>query len=568
MIEDVEFALLETEESDLSLPDEIKRVKGVEELEGKQVIIGNSRDLNPVIYAPEVNFYLRHSPDDPQKKAKGVLTLYKLRHLKYSYSTDIPQYQPVQNRLLIIGSPDRVEEFLKDFNDKEAFEISQIEPDKLTSIKGSIGSLVVTFKDENDHENRIETDQVIFFNVPENHERVGVYDPAKLGFEQTYRSIVKNLKEGYEYTKIIRYDPSICQYHERKHDVCGFCADFCPVEAILKIDDKRHLEFVEVNCTGCGGCISICPSGALDYAETSRGVFHMMSKAFRDRIALIIPEEMNIDSLDVRLKEDVLPFVIGGRKFLDESHFLTILQESGSQVILYNDSVSRGTREAIEMVNEFYRRAYNEEAILLAEDHQQLQTAIDNAKKLEGTRFTIANQMYAKKREIVANRLSHLVGNRDLGVYKTGEFIHYCKIKIDTNKCTLCLSCAGGCNLEALKPNSSDNTLRFTPIICSSCGYCELICPEECLELIDDTLELKPEYFTEQVLAKDELFRCIECGKPFAPARSIRKIAEMMIPIFGEDDPRVKTLYCCPDCKPKVMLKHQIEQEMKGKKGV
>ncbi len=216
------------------------------------------------------------------------------------------------------------------------------------------------------------------------------------------------------------------------------------------------------------------------------------------------------------------------------------------------------------MLNEIYRRRYSSGAVFVAENPDELSSALEKADFVPESRNEITNQMYEKKREIFSNRLKFLVCDRDLGVYRTGELIHYGRVRVDADKCTLCMSCAGGCNVSALVPNAADNTLRFRPYACTSCGYCELLCPEECLELEDDLLELNPEWFKEQVLAKDELFRCIECGKPFAPAKSIKKIAEMMIPIFGEDDPRVRTLYCCPDCKPKVMFKHHLENERKG----
>lgn len=108
--------------------------------------------------------------------------------------------------------------------------------------------------------------------------------------------------------------------------------------------------------------------------------------------------------------------------------------------------------------------------------------------------------------------------------------------------------------MEALKPFESDNTLRLNPSICTMCGYCVEICPEDCMDVSKDVIYLNKSWFVYRVLAKDELFRCIVCGKPFAPSKSIKAIAERMIKIWGEDDPRVKTLYCCPDCKPKVML--------------
>ena len=62
-------------------------------------------------------------------------------------------------------------------------------------------------------------------------------------------------------------------------------------------------------------------------------------------------------------------------------------------------------------------------------------------------------------------------------------------------------------------------------------------------------------------MAKDELFACTECGKEFATVKSVQKIATMMTPLFGNDDIKIRTLYCCAECKPKVMFKAHIESQ-------
>ena len=67
---------------------------------------------------------------------------------------------------------------------------------------------------------------------------------------------------------------------------------------------------------------------------------------------------MNIRNLESFLKEGVLPLAIEGEKFLDESSFLTLLQMSGSQVIFYSDFLSKGSKDAIRIVNDIYQKTY------------------------------------------------------------------------------------------------------------------------------------------------------------------------------------------------------------------
>ena len=81
------------------------------------------------------------------------------------------------------------------------------------------------------------------------------------------------------------------------------------------------------------------------------------------------------------------------------------------------------------------------------------------------------------------------------------------------------------------------------------------------MTLIRDEISLNPQYFKQTIKASDEIFECIECGVGFATAKSIKKIASIMKPLFSGDEVKIKTLYCCADCKPKVILKAQMEKK-------
>ncbi len=542
------------------LPEDLKReiqfkedyeIDVLEDNGGGEYIVSNSEDVDAEIYAPEINFYLKNSKDkDPEKLGNNVYRLFQARNLFYLYSSDLPEIKRIDNTVILVGGDEFFDEF-EELNSGGKLEvIAKVNPEDIEKIEGVIGSLKLLKKDNS----IFEASQILFLDRPDDYERVGVIKVERGKEYAAFNEALENAEFGYEYVKVLKYDNTICQHHNRQYDVCGFCADVCPVDAIVKADDPRRLEFVDINCTRCGGCVSICPSGAMDFRVPDRSVFHMMSKIYKDRIPLIIPENMGFESLKIDLKEDVLPFVIGGKKFLDESHLLTILQESGAQVVIFNDNLSKGTKEAIGLINEIYRRKYGKEGVLVATDADELKSALDRVCKVDGSYNPKEVDVYKKKREIFSERLEFIVDGDDLGELTSFEYLHYGLISVDESRCTLCLSCAGACNVEALKPFENDNSLRFNPSLCTMCGYCVQICPEQCMSITKDVIYLNKSWFVYRTLAKDELFRCIVCGKPFAPAKSIKTIAERMIKIWGEDDPRVKTLYCCPDCKPKVML--------------
>ena len=541
------------------LDESIKVIKDPAEAKSINIIISNTDLVKPVIWAKEIDFYLNNSEDDVKTKAENVLKLFKIQYIRYLFATDIIKTKDISNTLLVIGTDDELTQ-IESIEDKDLFNIKFAHPDEIEAITGVIGEFIVVFNNKT----TAKFDQILWFSAEEDAIKAGVIDPYREGVAYAWAKVHNNLMNGYEYKKILAYDTDICLYHEKKSDVCGICADICPEEAITKDKENKHLIINDIKCSGCGGCVSICPAGALDFTETGRGAFYKMSKLFMDHIALIIPEPVGLDELrDVTLKKGVLPFIIGGRKFLDEAHFITLIQESSHQVILYNNELSKGTEDAINIINQIFRSKYKKDGVLVATDKDELKEAISAAEKIDGSFFDIPNELFMTKREIFTKRLKFIVGEEDLGTIKTGKYVKYAEVKVDQTKCTLCLSCAGGCSVNALYPNKSDNSLRFKPYLCADCGYCKEVCPEDCITIIEGEIQLNPSFFEEKILAKDELFRCIECGKPFAPSKSIKKVAELFISIFGEDDPRVKTLYCCPDCKPKVMLKMQIEERKK-----
>lgn len=50
-----------------------------------------------------------------------------------------------------------------------------------------------------------------------------------------------------------------------------------------------------MDCLGCGGCISVCPSGSLDYAPMPRESFFTLCEFYKDKKILIIPKKMSLE---------------------------------------------------------------------------------------------------------------------------------------------------------------------------------------------------------------------------------------------------------------------------------
>ena len=122
-----------------------------------------------------------------------------------------------------------------------------------------------------------------------------------IGLNKIDERVVKILKDNinsFSYRKFTTYDKTICQYDGRREVICSKCEEVCPTVAITKDDTTKTLTFSQVDCHGCGGCISVCPSGALDYTPTNKESLYEISKFYKETHPLIIPSKMSLNNLN------------------------------------------------------------------------------------------------------------------------------------------------------------------------------------------------------------------------------------------------------------------------------
>ncbi|EAI8515349.1 4Fe-4S dicluster domain-containing protein [Campylobacter upsaliensis] len=517
----------------------------------EEVLITNDPSQKAEIYAPEINFYLKNSKDSILEKNKVVLKLYEMRLSAYENGLDFENTKQISNRILIIASKNEARESVL----KEAgFKVISLDESEVLSVFGSAGELCAVVKNK-DEEVELDFDILLYEKERQDFKRQsGCYDLANFKDERELLSFLQSKSPNYHFKTFITYNSSVCQYHKRRSEHCAKCAEICPTTAILKDDEERILEFSQIDCLGCGGCVSVCPSGSLDYAPMNRDSFFKMLDFVRGSKICIIPKKMPLEHLNLNLSEGVLPFMIEGEKWLSNLHFLSLLQSSGANLVFYTDFVSRGSAEAIELLNAVFERKFGKKAVLVAKDEKELESALKELEFIEGLNFSFHNNTQTN-RENFAVRLRYLIDDENLGVVESGEWLRYGDLRLNVDTCTLCLACVGACNVGALIADSKENALKFNPSLCTTCGYCEASCAEkDTLKLERSGLRLEKSYFDFRTLTKDELFACVECGKEFATKKAVEKIASLMRDKFANDEAKLKSLYCCADCKAKVML--------------
>lgn len=538
-----EFAYKDSLNLNIPLSDEIYILNETESEE--KFLVSNDENIDAEIYAPEINFYLQNSLDNVLEKSKNANLLYEIRALGYDYRQDLDFEVEVGNQVVLVGYEFMLLE-LKQSLEEEGLKVIILEASMIKNVSGSIGNLTIKINLNNSN-HEILTNQIAWQNAP------------KFGFSgvinfidtnEAREEILKNIG-NFKYKNFISYDENICQHHHRANDTCGKCVDACPSVAIQKDIAKKELVFSLVDCIDCGKCVGVCPSGSIDYTQMPRLAFYEIAKLYKNKIPLLISKNANL--CEIALKKDVLPFMIETISHLTEAQLLTLLQESSSSIIIYSDEISGAVVDSISMINQAYNIKFQTQAIYTCKNKNELDKALQKADFIQNSHFSI-NEEELKKREIFSARLSFLVDEKK-AIISSGSLVEYARIEVNEKNCTLCLSCVGACNVGALVAFNEDNSLRVNSSICTSCGYCEYVCPEsECLSVKKGEIELSKEYFGLKTLAKDELFACVVCGREFATKKSVEKIASIMKPIFKNDELKIKSLYCCANCKPKVMF--------------
>ena len=513
--------------------------------------VANIPVANAEVYAPEINFYIRNNDEKTETITGNIEKLYKAREIAFDLSRQTEVTVEVGRKVAIVSQHEQPA--LSEALDQFGFVTVHLNPENIESIDGRIGNFSILSKTPGGLQ-KLEIDQAVWYQASSKVlSKHGIYDPELVGEEESVKAVVSSTGL-YTYRNAVQYTPSICLYHHARVPVCGLCAAHCPTAAIKRKEKPNELEIIDIECIGCGKCIGFCPTGAIDSVSFSRSSFKEICSIYEDNVPLVLQDGSWIEKLKFKLPEAVMPFIVESIDALDETYFLTLLQSTGRPLIVLADSFSTRTQEAIDLVNEISRRRFGRETVVISLVDSEDFFSFSELAPIPEIKYDL-DERSMNKREIFTKRLSYLVGQNDFGVIPTGPFSPYGDLQIDTEKCTLCLSCAAACSQGALTVHPENNTLRFTPSACTVCGYCKVTCPEEdCLEVIGNQLTLSSDFFRQKVVAEDVLFKCIECGVGFAPAKAVHKIIEVMTPLFGDDTARVKSLRCCPDCKAKVML--------------
>jgi ferredoxin len=179
---------------------------------------------------------------------------------------------------------------------------------------------------------------------------------------------------------------------------------------------------------------------------------------------------------------------------------------------------------------------------------------------------TLAAQ--AEKRQTLEIALDHLMAQAPLAVDQYPEAIAlpaagspFGSLRIDTQRCTMCLSCVGACPAAALQDNPDAPQLKFIEKNCVQCGLCVGTCPET-------ALSLEPRWWLAdegrarrqpRVLHEVAPAYCVQCAKPFGTAPGVEAMVAKLSGHAAFAGDGVRRLRMCNDCRVVAMFTNPNE---------
>ncbi|SMX39363.1 NADH-plastoquinone oxidoreductase subunit [Pelagimonas varians] len=395
------------------------------------------------------------------------------------------------------------------------------------------------------------------FPAPEKREGYLRADPAHPPSISAAILAASHMVGTFEKPLYVRAEPLLCAHSRAEQTGCTNCLDLCPTGAISPAGD--HVSIDPMACAGCGACSAACPSGAISYDAppvdlTMRRV-QTLAKAFLDaggtapRLMVSDAHGAEMVRLSARhgrgLPADVIPMEVPALNLFGHAEAVAALAAGFASVTLLPGPATDRQALATQIALAAAIGGAGSVTLLDTTDPD----AMSDTLYAEAAPAPVASPIrpMGTRRQITRQAARAL--NPDADILQLPDNAPYGAVEINTDSCTLCLSCVSLCPSGALGDNPDLPQLRFQEDACLQCGLCAHVCPEDAITY-KPQLDLTDAALSQRVVNEEEPFACIQCGSLFGVKSTIEKITEKLEShsMFQRPD-ALKMIQMCDNCR-------------------
>ncbi|WP_170557801.1 4Fe-4S binding protein [Ruegeria atlantica] len=365
----------------------------------------------------------------------------------------------------------------------------------------------------------------------------------------------------------VRMEETLCAHSRAEQVACTNCLDICPTGAIKPAGE--HVEIDPMICAGCGECAAVCPSTAITYEDPPISALlsrmHILARTYRraEGVAprLLIHDAHGAEMIRLAarfgrgLPADVIPLELGVISGFGHAEMLAALAHGFARVDVLLAPTTE--RDALDRELALAQAIAGPNALGLVDEVDP--DALSDTLYAQEVPQPLADPVLPLgNRRQIARLAAQALHPQAEAPLPLPENAPYGAVAVNTDACTLCLSCVSLCPSGALIDNPDKPQLNFQQDACLQCGLCKGICPENAITLVPQ-LDLSDAALSQQVLNEEEPFACVECGALFGVKSTVERIMEKLSgthPMFATSD-KARMIQMCDNCRVNAQFQQQ-----------